>query len=233
MPTNRRSRSAGRRHCRPPHSRPWTRSCVRLRGQASNVPAHLPAGSDVATMSLLGYDPAANFTGRAPLEAAAQGIELGPERLGDSLQSGHGSRPGHARLYRRPHFDRGSRGQLLDDAQQSLVTARGSSTPGVSYRNLLLYRGQQQPAPFTSETRTTPPHDLTDKRVVDDFPRGPGSDLLSDLMNRSDGSVCRPRRQRGPQRPASCRRPTSGCGDWERRLGCTVVLRRATASRGR
>ena len=41
-------------------------------GRSNNVPAHLPAGSDVANLSLLGYDPEANFTGRAPLEAAAQ-----------------------------------------------------------------------------------------------------------------------------------------------------------------
>jgi 2,3-bisphosphoglycerate-independent phosphoglycerate mutase len=63
----------------------------------------------------------------------------------------------------------------------------------VSYRNLLLYRGGPagdasagvvQP-PFSAETRTTPPHDLTDKSVVDDFPRGPGSDLLNDIMNRT------------------------------------------------
>ncbi len=47
-------------------------------GRANNVPAHLPAGSDVANLSLLGYDPNVNFTGRAPLEAAAQGLKLGP-----------------------------------------------------------------------------------------------------------------------------------------------------------
>ena len=46
-------------------------------GRANNMPAHLPAGSAVANMSLLGYDPNAQFSGRAPLEAAAQGIELG------------------------------------------------------------------------------------------------------------------------------------------------------------
>ncbi|MEK6270180.1 MAG: phosphoglycerate mutase, partial [Planctomycetales bacterium] len=46
-------------------------------GHANHVPAHLPAGSAVANMSLLGYDPVAAFTGRAPIEAAAQGIILG------------------------------------------------------------------------------------------------------------------------------------------------------------
>src|SRR5215210_768773 len=48
-------------------------------GRSNNVPAHLPAGSDVANLSLFGYDPNKFFTGRAPLEAAAQGIKLAPE----------------------------------------------------------------------------------------------------------------------------------------------------------
>src|SRR5437667_12791686 len=48
-------------------------------GRANNVPADLPAGSDVANLSLFGYDPNKYFTGRAPLEAAAQAIKLGPD----------------------------------------------------------------------------------------------------------------------------------------------------------
>ncbi|HZL91284.1 MAG TPA: phosphoglycerate mutase, partial [Pirellulaceae bacterium] len=48
-------------------------------GRSNNTPAHLPAGSDVANLSLFGYDPNVYFTGRAPLEAAAQGIQLGPD----------------------------------------------------------------------------------------------------------------------------------------------------------
>ena len=47
-------------------------------GRTDNVPASMPSGSDVGTMSLFGYDPLKFHTGRAPLEAAAQGIELGP-----------------------------------------------------------------------------------------------------------------------------------------------------------
>ena len=50
-----------------------------LVGRANHTPLHLTAGSAVANMSLLGYDPNKNFTGRAPLEAAAQGIELSDE----------------------------------------------------------------------------------------------------------------------------------------------------------
>src|SRR5918994_1915557 len=47
--------------------------------RACHTPKSLPAGSEVGNMSLLGYDPLASFTGRAPIEAAAQGIELGAE----------------------------------------------------------------------------------------------------------------------------------------------------------
>ena len=47
--------------------------------RACHTPKALPAGSEVGNMSLLGYDPLENFTGRAPIEAAAQGIELGAE----------------------------------------------------------------------------------------------------------------------------------------------------------
>ena len=47
-------------------------------GLTVNVPDDLPAGSDVANLALLGYDPHQYYSGRAPLEAAAMGIELGP-----------------------------------------------------------------------------------------------------------------------------------------------------------
>src|SRR5215211_465321 len=49
-----------------------------LVGRANNVPKPLTPASDVATLSLFGYDPLAVYTGRAPLEAAALGVTLGP-----------------------------------------------------------------------------------------------------------------------------------------------------------
>src|SRR6516164_6359458 len=48
-------------------------------GRANNVPATLTPASDVATLSLCGYDPLEVYTGRAPLEAAAMGLQLGPD----------------------------------------------------------------------------------------------------------------------------------------------------------
>src|SRR3984885_14568614 len=47
-------------------------------GMVATMPQGMPSGSDVGTMTMLGYDPARYHTGRAPIEAASQGIEMGP-----------------------------------------------------------------------------------------------------------------------------------------------------------
>ncbi len=47
-------------------------------GMVATIPKGMPSGSDVGTMTMLGYDPAKYHTGRAPIEAASQGIEMGP-----------------------------------------------------------------------------------------------------------------------------------------------------------
>ncbi len=150
-------------------------------GRANNVPDHLTAGSAVANMSLLGYDVNRHFTGRAPLEAAAQGIELGPDdwAIRCNLVTIENQ---VMRDFTAGHISSAEARELLATAQAAVANAQLEFVPGVSYRNLLLYRGGAQPAPFSMETRATPPHDLTDKSVAHDYPRGPGSDLLSSLM---------------------------------------------------
>jgi len=152
--------------------------------RACHTPSSLPAGSEVGNMSLLGYDPLANFTGRAPIEAAAQGIELGPDdwaircnlvSIADQTM----------RDFTADHISTGEATELLALAQDELGGEGLEFVPGVSYRNLLLWRGAERPAPFTMQMRATPPHDLTGKSVLDDFPRGPGSDVLNQLMSAS------------------------------------------------
>jgi len=153
-------------------------------GRSNNVPAHLPAGSDVANLSLFGYDPNKYFTGRAPLEAAAQGIKLGPDdwAIRCNLVT---IEEQTMRSFTADHISTEEAIELLSACQEDLSPDWLEFVPGVSYRNLLICRRAGLPVPFTFETRTTPPHDLTDKSVADDFPRGPGSDLLNDLMGRS------------------------------------------------
>ena len=151
-------------------------------GRANHTPDHLPAGSDVANLSLLGYDPNRYFTGRAPLEAAAQGVPLDPTdwaircnlvTIEDQVM----------RDFTAGHISTAEARALLETAQQQTTLSGFDYVPGVSYRNLLICR--QPDAPFSHETRTTPPHDLTDKPVADGFPRGPGSAILSQLMEQS------------------------------------------------
>jgi 2,3-bisphosphoglycerate-independent phosphoglycerate mutase len=154
--------------------------------RSNNVPPSLPAGSDVACLSLLGYNPLEHFTGRAPLEAAAQGIELGPDdwAIRCNLVTVENQT---MRDFTAGHITTEEAKQLLTSAQEKLGNEQLQFCPGVSYRNLLLYRGAKQPAPFSQDTRATPPHDLTDKTVINDYPRGPGSDLLNRLMADSVG----------------------------------------------
>ena len=188
-------------------------------GRAKNVPSHLPAGSAVANMSLLGYDPNEHFTGRAPLEAAAQGIHLGPEdwAIRCNLVT---IRDQVMQDFTAGHVSTEEATTLLSEMQAKVPDLPVEFVPGVSYRNLLLYRGAGRPAPFSEETRCTPPHDLTDKSVVDDYPRGPGSDLLSNLMEQSCSLFAshpvNQARQAANQRPAT--------NVWLWGLGKTPVL---------
>ncbi len=131
-------------------------------GRSRNVPDRFLPASDVATLSLLGYDPERYYTGRAPLEAAAMGIDLGPHdwaircnlmtiqdgRLTD-FTAGHITSP---------------EGRELIEALQAEVARPGIEFhAGVSYRNLLIYRGQADDSPFNNETVTDPPHDYPDQ----------------------------------------------------------------------
>ncbi len=159
-------------------------------GLTNHVPDSLPPGSEVACMSLLGYDPLVSFTGRAPLEAAAQGIALGPRdwAVRANLVTVRG---GVMEDFTAGHISTAEATDLLAAAQAGLardfpaVAASWSFVPGVSYRNLLLFRGGQAAAPLGADLRATPPHDLMDKPVRDDFPRGFGCRLLAEIMARS------------------------------------------------
>lgn len=162
--------------------------------RACHTPKSLPAGSEVGNLSLLGFDPLANFTGRAPIEAAAQGIELAVDdwavrcnlvtvvdQVMKDFTADHISTDEAARLL-----------ATMQEYVEAHVPYGGALTfvPGVSYRNLLIWRGIEQAAPFSAETRATPPHDLTDQSIVGHFPRGPGSDVLVELMEESVKLFC-------------------------------------------
>ena len=165
-----------------------------LVGSSNNVPPGLTPASDVATLSLFGYDPLQVYTGRAPLEAAAMGIQLRPgdwaircnlvtidnEEMRDFTAGHIGNQDGSALI--------GALGTSVAStrsADEGKQKYRLEFHAGVSYRNILAYRAGAQPAPFTAETRTQPPHDIPDRPIAHYHPAGPGSELLRDLMQQS------------------------------------------------
>ncbi len=162
-------------------------------GLTNHVPESLPPGSEVACMSLMGYDPLAYFTGRAPLEAAAQGIALGPRdwAVRCNLVTIAPAESGPMMEdFTAGHVSTEEARELLAACQRGLMAefpelGGWEFKPGVSYRNLLIYHGEGGPAPLASDLKATPPHDLMDKPIADAFPRGFGSRLLADIMGRS------------------------------------------------
>lgn len=154
-------------------------------GRTDNVPASMPSGSDVGTMTLFGYDTLKYHTGRAPIEAAAQGIELNPgdwavrcnlvtvqdEKMVSFTSGQYPTEAGHALI------------KLLQ--QDQCGDSHWKYVAGVSYRNLLLYRAAGGTAPLSKDTTSTPPHDITDQDITAHLPAGPGADELKQLMLRS------------------------------------------------
>ena len=194
-------------------------------GNSNNVPAPLTPASDVATLSLFGYNPLEVYTGRAPLEAVAMAIKLEPRDWAircnlvtvvdgcmNDFTAGHISNEDGKALVE----------TLANELDGPLPDGSGALEfhPGVSYRNLLVYRAKQSAAPFTKETRSQPPHDIPDKPIHDHRPTGPGSELLRSLMERSrplfeHHPVNEARRQRG-------QKPATQCWLWGQGRGPTL-----------
>lgn len=153
-----------------------------LVGRTDNVPPGLTPASDVATLSLFGYDPLVVYTGRAPLETAAMGLELGPSDWAIRCNLVHVENE-EMRDFTAGHISSEDGKALMKAIQESLGGGALEFHAGVSYRNILIYRGSG--APFGPDTKTQPPHDIPDKPIASYLPKGPGSDLLCDLMARS------------------------------------------------
>lgn len=147
-------------------------------GLARTVPLDMPPGSDVANMSLLGYDPAAHHTGRGPIEAAAQGLALAPDDLVWRLNLVRVSEPtpkGRMLDYSAGHIPTDQAAPLIALLQDKLGNAEFAFHPGVQYRHLLV----QSSGALSTEARihVRPPHDITDQSIAPDIreiERSPG-----------------------------------------------------------
>lgn len=141
-------------------------------GLATTVPDGFPPGSDVANLSVAGYDPRRYYTGRAPLEAASMGVQLneGDIAFRCNLVT---IEDGIMKDY--------SAGHISTEEARELIGALKPLMPGerlyagVSYRHLLVL-------PKGADAVCTPPHDISDRPVAGYLPQGEGSDVLLKLM---------------------------------------------------
>ncbi|HUB27157.1 MAG TPA: 2,3-bisphosphoglycerate-independent phosphoglycerate mutase, partial [Tepidisphaeraceae bacterium] len=148
-------------------------------GTVRTIPPGFESGSDVAILCLLGYDPRVYHTGRAPLEAAAQRIKLSPSdwvfrcnlvTVADGIMKDHSSGGISDAEARR----------LLSDLSNAANLTGWQFYPGVSYRNLLVYRGSE-----TFDVTTRPPHEILEEPISKYLPKGAGSEVLNSIMDRS------------------------------------------------
>lgn len=150
-------------------------------GTVRNVPEGLPCGSDVAILSVLGYDPRKWYTGRAPLEAAAQGLEVAADEwvfrcnfvtIIEGVMEDHSA----------GHISTKEATSLIEEMNALAGDLPVRFYPGVSYRHLMTYRGE-------CKVGTTPPHDILGEKADNHLPSGKGAEPLRDLISRSRGML--------------------------------------------
>ncbi len=106
-------------------------------GRIATIPEGLPPGSDVGNLSLLGYDPARYYSGRAPIEAASMGVSLGPS---DTAFRCNLVTIADGRMldYSAGHIETNDAMELIELIEQKLGSASVRFHGGVSYRHLMV-----------------------------------------------------------------------------------------------
>ncbi len=150
-------------------------------GLARTVPEGMEPSSALACMSILGYDPRVYYKGRSAIEALSMGIAIG---AGETVFRCNlvTLREGTMRDYSAGHIGTEEAAQLIAALQAGLGNASTHFYPGVSYRHILKLKGHEEAVQATC----TPPHDIPGKPVAEFLPKGPGSEILKDLMRRSE-----------------------------------------------
>ncbi len=162
------------------------------------VPDNLKPGSDVANLTVMGYDTAECYTGRSPLEAASIGVELSSDEISFRANlvslSGEGEYKALTMLdYSAGEISTEEARSLIETLREKLVIPGFSLYPGISYRHLLVWKNPGEIG------RLTPPHDISDRPVREYLPE---NKILFDIMQESreilrDHPVNQKRREKG------------------------------------
>jgi 2,3-bisphosphoglycerate-independent phosphoglycerate mutase len=150
-----------------------------LVGLVKTIPQKFVPGSDIACLTVLGYDPNVYYTGRAPLEAASLGIQLGEEEYAVrcNLVSVHG---GILADFSAGHITDTEAKPIISSLNDSLGTDMVRFHAGKGYRNIMIYNGD-----IKIDAVCVPPHDIIGKPIDRNLPKGEGSEILIDLMKAS------------------------------------------------
>ncbi|MEA2016001.1 MAG: cofactor-independent phosphoglycerate mutase [Actinomycetota bacterium] len=155
-------------------------------GLVKTVPDGMAPGSDVANLSVMGYDPGKYYTGRSSIEAVNLGIDLSENDV--SFRCNLVTLSDEEKYADRVMIDYSAgeiptdeAGRIIKDVAKNLETEKIHFFAGVSYRNIILWKDG------TGGNILTPPHDILEKKVLNFLPEGPGSGTLLDMMKKSTG----------------------------------------------
>ncbi len=150
-------------------------------GLVDTIPKDLSPGSDVANLSVLGYDPRETYSGRGPLEAASMGLKLAPDDVAfrcNLVTLGPEDNP-IMEDFTSGHISSKESKEILGDLNGEVGSESIRFFPGVGYRNLMIWHQGK------NALKMTPPHDIIGRPVRDYLPDGEGADQVLELMQRS------------------------------------------------
>ncbi len=153
-------------------------------GQVKTIPEGFPAGSDIANLSVLGYNPAEHYDGRSPFEAVSMGVKMedGDVSFRCNLVTLSHDEPYESKEmidYSAGEVSTGEAEELVRDINKQLGTSVISFHNGISYRHLMLWKG----APY--EWKLVPPHDIMGEKIMEYLPDGKGKEIIKELMVKS------------------------------------------------
>jgi len=151
-------------------------------GRVKTVPAGFTPSSDVANLSLLGYEPDKYYTGRGPLEAANLGIELEDKDL--AFRCNFITQTDDILFdYSAGHITNKEAGILIDYLNNKLGTSDIKFYPGKSYRHIMVYKNGADLE--LEKLKYFAPHDIMSKPIKSFFPHGKNSKNIIELMSKS------------------------------------------------
>lgn len=154
-------------------------------GVVKTVPRGMKPASDVANLSILGYDPKLYYSGRGPLEAANIGIEIAEDEVAFRCNLITASNDTLADYSAGHITDKESKG-LMEFLGEKLGTDRIKFYHGKSYRNLVVIKTRSKDELVELvKADCTPPHDVSGQPIPKNLPKGKGSELLIRLMQES------------------------------------------------